>query len=119
VAEQVEVVTLVSLADGAALELFQSELDKVLRNIQDPNTDASAIRKVMLEVAIQPDEDRELGEVKVKATCKLAGLKGAHTRVYFGRHQGQLVATEFNPKQQGLFDEKPVLREIAGKKGGA
>jgi hypothetical protein len=112
--QSVPVVTLENLADGAAAQLFQSELGKVLRNIQDPNTDATAVRKVTLEVSFQPDEERELGEVKVKATSKLAGLKGAHTRVFFGNHQGELVATEYNPKQAGLFDEKPKLREVKG-----
>ena len=113
------VVTLETLADGAAAELFQSELDKVLRNIQDPNTDATAVRKVTLEVTFAPDEEREMGNVKVKATSRLAGLKGAETRVFFGRHQGQLVATEWNPKQAGLFDETPALRSVNGKAGKA
>jgi hypothetical protein len=114
--ESVPVVTLTNLADGAALELFQSELDKALRNIADPNTDATASRKVTLEITFAPDENREMGEVRVKASSKLAGLKGAKTKVYFGRHQGQLVATEWNPKQAGLFDERPVIREVGGQK---
>jgi hypothetical protein len=115
----VPVVTLTTLADGAAVELFQSELDRVLRNIADPNTDAKMVRKVTLEVTFMPDEEREVGEVKVKASAKLAGVKGARTRVFFGNHKGQLVATEFNPKQAGLFDPKPELRDVAaaGKKG--
>jgi len=113
--KQIQVVTLENLADGAAAELFQSELDKVLRNIQDPNTDATAVRKVTLEVTFSPDEEREMGDVRVKATSRLAGLKGAETRVFFGRHAGQLVATEWNPKQAGLFDEAPAIRAVNGK----
>lgn len=111
--EEVPVLTLVTLADGAALELFQSELDRVLRNIQDPNTDAKPVRKITLEVSFHPDEAREVGEVKVKASARLAGSKGAKTRVFFGRHKGQLVATEFNPKQAGLFDEKVELKDVS------
>lgn len=114
--DEVPVVTLTTLADGAALELFQSELDRVLRNIQDPNTEPKASRKVVLEVSFNPDEMRECGDVRVRVSAKLAGLKGARTRVFFGRHKGQLVATEFNPKQAGLFDEKAELRD-ASKKG--
>lgn len=116
--EPLPVVTLAGLCDGAALELFQSEFDKVLRNIADPNTEATDVRKVTVVIALQPDDEREVGEVNVKVTSKLAGVKGARTRVYFGRHKGELVATEFNPKQQGLFDEKPELRAV-GRKGGA
>jgi hypothetical protein len=105
--------TLENLCGGAALELFQSELDKVLRNIQDPNTDAKAVRKVTLEVIFAPDDEREVGAVSVKASTKLSGLKAAKSQVYFGRHEGRLVATEWNPKQQGLFDEKPNLRAVS------
>jgi hypothetical protein len=113
--ETVPVVTLATLADGAAAELFQSELDRVLRNIADVNTDAKQKRTITLTVTFAPDEERELGHVTVKAAAKLAGLKGAKTNVYFGRHQGQLVATEYNPKQSGLFDERTVLRDATPK----
>lgn len=110
--KDVPVVTLNNIADGAALELFQSELDAVLRNIQDPNTDAKQKRVIVLEVTFLPDEEREVGEVRVKVSAKLAGLRGAKTRVFFGRHRGQLVATEYNPKQAGLFDDKPEMWEV-------
>ena len=113
---EAQVVTLETLADGAAAELFQSELGKVLRNIADPNTDATAVRTVTLTVTFKPDEEREVGDVAVKATAKLAGLKGAKTRVYFGRHQGELVASELNVKQGSLFDETPALRSVPNPK---
>jgi hypothetical protein len=109
--KSIPVVTLVTLADGAALELFQSELDRVLRNIADINTEAKQKRTITLTVTFAPDEERQLGTVSVKAAAKLAGLRGAKTHVYFGRHEGQLVATEYNPKQAGLFDERTVLRD--------
>jgi hypothetical protein len=67
-------------------------------------------------VTFAPDDERELGEVTVKAASKLAGLKVAKTRVFFGRHQGDLVATEVNPKQQGLFDDRSNLAAIGGGK---
>jgi hypothetical protein len=111
--DEVPVLTLSTLADGAALELFQAELDRVLRNIQDPNTDAKPTRKITLEVSFHPDEAREVGEVKVKVSARLAGSKGAKTRVFFGRHKGQLVATEYNPTQAGLFDEKVELKDVS------
>lgn len=110
--DQITVVTLANLADGAALELFQSEVGKVLANILDPNTDPKQERSITLKVAIKPDEDRVLGGVKISVSSKLAGLKGVKTNFYFGRHGGQLVATEYNPKQAGLFDDKAALREV-------
>lgn len=100
------VVTLSTLGHGAAVELVQAELDKVLRNITDPNTDARAKRKIVLEITLTPSDKRERAEVDVKVTSKLAGVKPASTTVYFGRQEGVLVAVESDPRQNGLFDQK-------------
>jgi hypothetical protein len=99
------VVTLTSLCDGAAVELFQAELEKVLRNIADPNTDWKTGRKIHLEFSWLTNEDRTAGDVKIKATSKLAGLKTVTTVVYYGRHKGEHIAREHDPKQAGLFDQ--------------
>jgi hypothetical protein len=103
-----QVVTLSTLADGAALELFQAELERCVENILDPNTDPEAVRKVVLEVRIEPNQDREVGICSVKVRSTLAGIRGAGTTLFFGRHQGQAIAVESNPKQTQLF-ETPEL----------
>jgi hypothetical protein len=108
VAEKHQVVTLSSLADGAALELFQNELGRVVENILDPNTDPEAARKVVLEVRIKPQEDREQADVEVKVKATLAGIRGARTRFFLGRDHGQCVAIESNPKQQKLFQTPEI-----------
>ena len=108
-----EVVTLVTIGDGAALELFQAELEKVLRNIADPNTEADKVRKITLEVKFTPSKARDTGDVEIRCTSKLPGLKDHATFVYFGRHQGELVAMEHNPKQAGLFDEGTGIQPMA------
>jgi len=53
---------------GAAVEMFDTELKKVLENIMDPNTKATGVRKVTLEVLIKPDNTRE--KFMVGITCK-------------------------------------------------
>lgn len=119
--ETPQVITLASIADGAALELFQSALTRVLENIQDPNTDHKAKRSITLTTTFSSDdEDRKIGDVQIKVATKLAGMKGARTVAFYGRHQGQLVAVEHNPKQEELFP-KPAGRPVpvaAGAKGG-
>jgi hypothetical protein len=117
--EPIEVVTLGTLADGAALELFQNALDQVLKNIDDPNTEAHARRAIRLEIGFVADEDRRVSNVEVKCTTKLAGVRGAKTLVYIGRHEGQLVAVE-QPRQTDLFP-KPggKLVDFAGGKADA
>jgi hypothetical protein len=97
-------VTLETLAGGAAVELFNTELARVLANIADPNTRADAARTLTLEVTIKPTEDRDMGAVSVQALAKLAPIRPATTRIFFGRRQGKLVAVEHDPKQPGLFD---------------
>jgi hypothetical protein len=107
-----EVVTLTTLAGGAAVELFQNELDRVLRNIADPNTDAKGVRKIQLTIAIKPNEDRDMGAVTISATSKMASVKPAPTVIYMGEHRGQPVAVETNPKQISMFQEKAPGRPV-------
>ena len=104
-----QVVTLSTLADGAALELFQAELTRVVDNVLDPNTEPEALRKVVLEVRIKPNEAREVGTCEVKVRATLAGIRGAGTTLFFGRHRGQPVAVESNPKQTRLFETPDLL----------
>lgn len=99
-----ERVTLETLAGGAAVELFQHQLDRVVQNILDPNMPAKAKRHVTLRLTIQPDEERGMGEAHVTCEAKLAGPRGASTMLYFGRKQGRAVAVENDPRQGGLFD---------------
>ena len=118
-----EPVTLETLAGGAAGERFEAELEKVLRNMSDINTDPKAVREITLKVSFLPNDARELAAVLIASSSKLAGLKPVPTTVYFGQRNGVWVAQEHNPKQAGLFDQKPadkvdaMAAEAAGKAG--
>lgn len=117
---QEESVTLDTLADGAASELFQGQLDRVVQNILDPNTPAKARRVITLKVVIEPDEDRGMGAVALTCEAKLQTAKGARTTLWFGRQRGRAVAVESDPRQGGLFDipgEAIKLTRHNGKEG--
>lgn len=103
-------VSLDNLGHGAAVELFDVELQRVLENIQDENTKPTAVRTVTLTLKIKPEEDRSFAKVEMNATSKLAAVKPFPSMFYFGRKtDGEVVATEHNPKQAGLFEEpKPA-----------
>jgi len=104
-------VSLENLGEGAAKELFDLELSKVLDNIQDENTKANTIRTVTLTLKIKPEDDRSFGQVQIAAISKLAPVNPHPTMFYFGRtSKGRAVATEHNPRQAGLFQE-PVPAE--------
>jgi hypothetical protein len=118
--EDPKVITLAGLADGAALELWQAALERVLQNIEDPNTDTKTKRAIRLDVVFSvADEERRVGDCEVRCSTKLAGVKGVKTLVYIGRHQGALVAVE-QPRQQDLFPAPGgELKSIAGGKASA
>lgn len=107
------------LAQGAAIERFNDELQRVLNNIVDPNT-ADGVREITLKVRIKPDDTRETAEVDVICSSKLQHARGVKTRFFIGRDRGQGVAFEHDPKQMQLgLDQniqKPVLID-GGKRG--
>lgn len=98
-----QVVTLETLAGGAAAELWDAELRKVLENIVDENTDPEAKRELTLKVLFVPTADREGMKTLVKVESKLAGFRPIDTHLHMGRKDGQLVAVGFDPKQMDAF----------------
>lgn len=88
-----------SLAQGAAVELFNCELQNVLENILDPNTKATSTRNVTLTFTIKPDEERDFGHGTVEVKSKLAPVKGVGMPVYIGKRAGRAVAMERDSRQ--------------------
>lgn len=70
-------ISLDNIAHGAAKEAFEYELQKVMANIADPNTDAKAKRKITLEFTYSPTEDRAAATVAIQCKSKLAPNKEA------------------------------------------
>jgi hypothetical protein len=105
-----DTVSLDNLKAGGALQLFQEELDKVLENIMDPNTEAEQVREVRLVVKIKPDKDRSTAAVAIIPSCKLAAAVALGTRMFFGKKGGRFLAWEHDPEQMAL----PMGREDVG-----
>lgn len=113
-----ESLNLLNLGDGAIPELFETELKKVLKNISNPNADTKMVRKIVIEVAIKPDEKKDLGLIGVKVSSKLAGPKIFTTKVFFGRDKtGNMEAKELGSSQGNLFTKNNVV-SIDDKKEG-
>ena len=113
-----QVVNLANIGDGAAVELFEAELEKVLENIADPNTPADAVREITLKLKMKPDASRQVGAVGIQATSKLAPFNGAATTLFFTRNkEGGRTALMQDPAQPGLFsddDETPEGAKTGG-----
>lgn len=101
-------VTIGTLNGGAIPELFQRELSKVVENIDDPNTERRAKRKIVLEITFEPlDDTRESAAVAIVAKSKLAGVKPHGVSVWLSRSGGRLVAFQKDPRQYEL----PMVKE--------
>lgn len=98
-------VTLDTIGGGALSELFAAELGRILDNIADPNTDAEKKRAITIAVTFKPTRDRDVANVELTCSSKLAGIMTVSTRLFMGTHQGKLVAIESDPRQGNMFDE--------------
>ena len=112
-------ISLVDIGQGAAVEKFDHELQQALDNIQDPNTPARKARKVVLTVTITPDEEREMGKVRIEAKCVLPAPEPSDIKWFLGRKpDGKGEASEYNPRQHRMdFDgDQPEAPEGASDK---
>jgi len=91
-----------TLADGAAVELFEAALARALENIDDPNTDPEQVRKIVLTVTLRPDSKRRDLKIGIQCTQKLAAMVPVTTTAFVGRNAGKLAAVEAF-SQESLF----------------
>ena len=63
--------SLLDMANGAIKERIDYEMGRVMQNISDPNTKASAKREITLKITLAPDEDRKHIEVSCTASGQL------------------------------------------------
>lgn len=97
-------VCLETLGGGAAAEMFADELQKIVGNINDPNTSATKARKLVLTLTLTPDERREKCNVEIECNSKLAPVNPYGTTFWLAmdREEGVIKAIESNPKQPDL-----------------
>ncbi len=104
-------VRLDSLGQGAAIEKFEDELNRVLENVLDPNTKPTTSRSVTLTVTLKPDEDRSFANTVIEVKSKLAPSRAVGTALYIGRHAGRAVATERDTRQMRFDDNVVGMKE--------
>jgi hypothetical protein len=104
--------SLESLGNGGAMELFNHELEKVLRNCMDINTDHRFKRSVFIEMKVQPDETRETAAIKIEVGTKLASPRGLISQIFIGEEEGRAVAVTFDPRQGDLLNQDSKVMPI-------
>jgi hypothetical protein len=99
--------TLANLAKGAAMELFDIELEKVLENIDDINRDPKKARELDIVIKFVPTETQGIVLVKVGTKLKLSSFNEIKTHISYGRneHTKQMEAYEIQRTQRSLWDD--------------
>ena len=81
-----ERLTLATLCGGAIQEKIDRALEKVARNILDPNTDPEKKRSITLKIMLKSDDkDREDVEVTADVSVSLAPELGVSTRFFVNK----------------------------------
>lgn len=114
--------SIVQMARGAIEERIDLEMTRVLENIADPNTSATAKRKLVVTFEIKPDDERRTLQVSASAKSTLAATNPIATALFMGTYGGKIQAVEMTaqiPGQMALAggDEEPaqpaVLRLVS------
>lgn len=97
--------SLSDLMDGGLEERFNQELTKVWQNVYDPNTNPTAARKVVMEVKIVPNEQRDSVQFHVNVSSKLAPHVALTQTVMLSLGaDGTITATERTEQVPGQLD---------------
>jgi len=91
---------------GALQERVGKAVSEIAANIFDPNTDATATRKVTIELTLKPSKTRTEAVVTTAVTTKLAPLSKLEADAQIGIEQstGALVIVERTNVTPGQID---------------
>ena len=91
------------IAGGGLQEKVDLEMNKAFENIHDPNTKATAKRKLTITIELTPDENREVVSVTSNVKSTLAPLTDIGTTVLTGKNldTGKVEARELKSSAPG------------------
>ncbi|MBE7897279.1 replication terminator protein [Paenibacillus polymyxa] len=105
------------LVQGGVQEKFNKEWDRVMRNIDDPNTSATAARSITITVNLKPDAKRKKINTNVTTKSTIAPDNPLETTFIMGTdNAGNVVAQEllFGDEDQTFFDNEGTVRTGTG-----
>lgn len=103
------ILNLGTIGNGAAYELFERELARILQNVRDPNTNPTKKRKMNLEFTFEPYNDRSGCAIEITVKSTLCATTGVNATMYISKVEGRLQAFTQDIRQAGLFDPKDDL----------
>ena len=101
-----------NINDGEALNVFDLELRRVMQNIEDLSTVATATRSITLRFDFKPESDRCTIHTELHCGSKLAPIEKHVSKIFLGRTQeGALIALDEDPRQL-TFWTAPAPKEV-------
>lgn len=96
-------ISIATICGGGVPEVFQRELQEILKNIADPNTAAERPRSMTLKFTFKPTEDRSQSVIDFSCRASLQPVKMAKSQLFLSRHTGALRAYAVDARQVALF----------------
>lgn len=97
-----KIINIETFADGAVNERLNLEIQKVLENINDLNTDPKKARTVQLSIKITPTENRQTVSVDVSAKTTLAPAVAIPATIILDKDlNGKMTAKELKSGSKG------------------
>lgn len=94
--------SIMQMARGAIEERVNYEMSRLIENILDENTKATAPRELTVKIKLTPDDKRETITVSAVASSKLQPTNPIATALYVGKDQnGVTGAIEMTPQIPG------------------
>lgn len=96
-------INLETFSNGKFSAQVNRAIEEVTKNIQDPNTDANAVRKVTVTIAFKPNDERNFVATGVVTKTTLAPALGTMTAMSMGKNleTGEVEAVEIGNQIPG------------------
>lgn len=105
-------------AGGALQEKANAAMQRVLENMQDPNTPYKVKRGITIKIGFTQNEDRDDAVVEMSVETKLAPSSPVRTMMAIGKdlETGETYAQEYGKQIRGQMslDLDPPVRKIGG-----
>jgi hypothetical protein len=111
--QQLDKKSILEMSMGGILERVDYEMGKVLENILDPNTKATAKRKLTVNLEIIPSADRKTITVQTTAKSSLCPTEAITTSLFVTSEPrtGEMVVAEMTPQVPGQYSLEGDVQE--------
>ena len=103
-----------TLKQGACLDRFDKAIGELVRNVLDPNTEATAKRSVTLTLSVKPNKDRNMGEIAVAIQTKLQPATPLSTGCTLGTNLDTGEITAFEIVSNSDAENGPLMKMTGG-----